>query len=394
MKQNRKVWITLIVVLILATAGLVAATPSASDLLTDALTNLENATDVQAIVEMEVETPEMSSSGSVAVWGQLDAGPNGEPAFRVEVLSSTFAEAPIGLTAVGDGTTFWVWHPEENIVLTDSYEALAQAAMEKMSEHEGEMPFNADDLPAHDDADHPETAEEAVAQLLEYVTAERDGMADIGSDRAHQIRLVPIPEQMPEEVRAIGGFVNVWVRADDRAPLGAEFVESAVGSARVTAVDLRLNEGIDPGVFTFSIPEDATVLTVADLQAMAEAKAAFDAAAMEDVDPDFAVLAPESVPGDAVLLEQVNVQGAVVQRYAMSDGRDFSITQSDKDVVAYGLLPDGYGEAVTVRGADGRFFQDDNGMRSLLTWQENGITFVIGGDLTTEEALAVAESLK
>ncbi len=393
MKQNRKIWVSLIVVLILATAGLVAATPSASDLLTDALTNLENATDVHAIVEMEAETPEMSGSGSVAVWGQLDAGPNGEPAFRVEVLSSTFAEAPIGLTAVGDGTTFWVWHPEKNIVLTDSYEALAQAAMEKMSEHEGDMPFNPDELPAHDDADHPETAEEAVAKLLEYVTAERDGMADIGGDRAYQIRLVPIPEQMPEEARAIGGFVNVWVRADDRAPLGAEFVESAVGSARVTAVDLQLNEGIDPGVFTFSIPDGATVLTVADLQAMAEAKAALDAAA-EEAEPDFAVLTPETVPGDAVLLEQVNVRGAVVQRYAMPDGREFSITQSDKDVVEFGLLPDGYGEAVTVRDVDGRFFQDDSGTRTLLTWQENGITFVIGGDLTTEEALAVAESLK
>jgi hypothetical protein len=47
-----------------------------------------------------------------------------------------------------------------------------------------------------------------------------------------------------------------------------------------------------------------------------------------------------------------------------------------------------------VRGVSGQLFTDDAGQRSLLTWSEGDVTFWIGGDLTAEEALAVAESLR
>ena len=47
-----------------------------------------------------------------------------------------------------------------------------------------------------------------------------------------------------------------------------------------------------------------------------------------------------------------------------------------------------------MRGVDGLLFNDEDGGRTLLTWTEGDMTFWIGGDLTGDEALAIAESLQ
>lgn len=394
MLRNRKLIVVLVIAVLLATAGFATAamTLSAQDLLVAGLTNVEAATDGHAVVEFEATTPEMSGSGSFEVWGRLEAGPNGEPAFRMEVLSSSMPEAPVGLTAVGDGTTLWVWEPVENVVFTGSYEEIAAAAMAKMAEHEGDYGNFEPPADMPDEAEMPETPEEAVAMLLEYVTADRDGMVEIGGEDAYQVRLIPIAEQMPEEMRAIGGLVNVWIRQDDKAPLGAEFTGSAVGSAAVRVTSLAINEGVDDGVFTFTIPEGADVITVDDLEAMAASAAAEAAAAMEAATAiEFEALVPTAVPDDAVLVDELNVRGAVVQRYNR-DGGSFTVAQGP--VGAANVLPEGDGTAVTVRGVEGMSYVDADGGRSLLTWGENGLAFWIGGDISPEEALAVAESLE
>jgi hypothetical protein len=51
-------------------------------------------------------------------------------------------------------------------------------------------------------------------------------------------------------------------------------------------------------------------------------------------------------------------------------------------------------ETVTVRGIEGRLFTNDTETRSLLAWNEDSISYLIGGDLTPEQALAIAESLQ
>lgn len=376
--QNKKLLIGSIVLLLLASLGLAAFAmqPTAEDLLVQAMETMQTVTDGHAVATFNVSTPDMSASGTVEMWGKLAVGPNGEPAFRAEVLDAT-ESAMVGTTAVTDGYNFWLWHPQENKVLVGNADEAAAYIAEQMAN----QPFEADPNFNHDEMDHPETPEEAVAKLLEYFTAERITDAQIGSSNAHGLRLIPIPEQMPDEVRAAGGFLKVYVRPEDGAPLSVEYAEGAMGSGSATATTLELNQGVDDSLFTFVIPEGAEVVRLADLKPQeltAEQTANLDA------------LSPTALPADATFVGATEIRGAVVQRYTRADG-GFTVAQGPATAVPE---RDQTGETVSVRGVDGTLYRDENGAQSLLTWTEGDVTYWIGGDLTPAEALALAESLQ
>ena len=390
--QNRKRTLGIVAALILLVGSTVAIAafmiPSARELLVLAMETTQTITDGHVIAEFEVDTPEQDGSGTLEAWGKLDVGPNGEPAFRVEVLAADEPEM-VGITAVSDGTQFWLWNPGENKVITGTF-AEMKARME--AEHaDGDFDPESFDPGQFDgdfnseDFEVPETPEEAVDKLLEYFTANRTGTEQVGSSRAYTIRLVPIPEQMPEEVRAAGGFLNVWIRANDTAPLGIEYAEGAIGSGKAVATTLELNDGVDNALFTFDIPAGAEVVNAAEMEFP-------DKTAVEPLPDDYEALVPTDLPDGAALDESLVIRGAAVQRYTMDDG-SFSVAQGPA-----GAAPNTFGEdaaeVVTVRGVDGRLFSDESGSRTLLTWVENDVTFWIGGDLTVAQALAVAESLQ
>lgn len=378
MGNNRK---TILAGILLAVVGLFVAVTmvraSADDMLYATARLLTEIQDGHAVVNFEVRTPEEQATGIVEVWGQQDVGPNGEPAFRIEVLESSKAEM-VGATAVSNGTEFWMWNPEKGTVYVGTYAEMKA----EMAERAGEYSH---DGPAGEPADMPETPEEAVDKLLEYFTAERNGSETIGDMRANKLRLIPIPEQMPEELRANGGLLHVWMRTDDSAPLGIEYTGGAVGSGKAIATQLELNQGIDPAVFTFTIPDGAEVVNLADLEPEA---LSLDAAAAQ---ADFTLLTPTEVPAGAQLANVLDVRGAMVQRYTLPDGGSFTVAQGP---VGAAEVPEAEGEAVTVRGLPGMLYAADDGTRALLTWQEGDVTFWIGGDLTAEAALNVANSLK
>lgn len=353
---------------------------NADDMLHQAARLLADATDGHAIVEVQIETPEKDTSGSVEVWGQRDFGPDGEPAFRLEVLESSKEEAA-GMIAVGDGTQIWIYKPDENIVYVGTREELEA----KMAEHEGEFEHDAYEHPEFNPEDRPETPEEAVDKLLEYFTAERNGSEDVAGTSANKLRLIPIPEAMPEEFRANGGLLNIWLRAGDNAPLSAEYTGGAVGYAKATTTLLELNQGIDPGTFTFEIPAGAEVKNLADLEP--PTLTAEEAAQIAD----FPVLSPAELPAAARLEGISEMRGAIVQRYRLPDGESFTIAQGAAGAAD---APSESGEPLTIRGVDGLLYSDDDGQRTLLTWSEGDVTFWVGGDLSADEALGVAESLQ
>lgn len=383
--------IALIIILVLASSALVAFAlqPSAADLLTQSMETLQTITDGHAIVEFEATTPEQSGSGTVEVWGQLDAGPNGEPAFRVEVLDVSL-EKGAGVTAVGDGLNFWLYQPDENKVLTGTYEEAAAMLMARYANAEaaGALPHEFDGDFGPEAVEHPKTPEEAVVRLLAYFTAERVGFTseDVAGVAAYHLRLIPIPEQMPDEARAAGGLINVWLAVESKAPLAAEYTGGNLGSGRVEATFLEFNQGVDGSVFTFDVPAGAEVMTLADLAALMEEKTA-----EMDTAVDFEALTPTDLPADARLVDTAAVRGTAVQRYSLPDGGSFTVAQGK---TGFDYAPDGQESAVTVRGVDGLLYSDDAGGRTLLTWREGEMTFWIGGDLTGEQALAIAESLQ
>jgi hypothetical protein len=353
---------------------------------------LADAQDGHAIVEVQIDTPQESANGKVEVWGRRDAGAQGEPAFRIEVLESSKAEA-IGMVAVGDGDQVWIWNPQKNTVYVGTRDELKA----RMAEHREEFDPADFDHPEFNKEEMPQSPEEAAAKLLEYFTAERNGsdvlIGEGGDETAvERLRLIPIPEQMPEEFRANGGLLNLLLRSSDSALMSAEYSGGAVGYAKATATLLELDIDVPPETFSFDIPQGAGVVNLADMEPPASLTIEEAAQAA-----DFAVLSPSDLPAGA-RLEGINeVRGAVVQRYRLPDGKRFTIAQGPASAAE---APGENGEPVTVRGVEGLIFVDDAGsgeaagQRSLLTWSEGEETVWIGGDLTKTEALAVAESLR
>ncbi len=376
--RNRKLLVGAIVLLLVASLGLAAFAlqPTAEDLLVQAMETMQTVTDGHTVATFTVDTPDMSASGTVEMWGKLAVGPNGEPAFRAEVLDATESDL-VGVTAVTDGYNFWLWQPQENKVLVGNADEAAAFIQEQMAGKE----FEVDPNITHDEADHPETPEEAVAKLLEYFTAERITDAQIGDTNAHGLRLIPIPEQMPDQVRAAGGYLKVYVRPEDGAPLSVAYAEGAMGSGSATATLLELNQGVDDGLFTFAIPDGAEIVHLADLQPQ-------ELTAVQTADLN--VLSPAVLPADATFVGATEIRGAVVQRYTRTDG-GFTVAQGPATAVPE---RDQTGETVTVRGVDGTLYSDDSGAQALLTWTDGDTSYWIGGNLTPAEALALAESLE
>jgi hypothetical protein len=186
---------------------------------------------------------------------------------------------------------------------------------------------------------------------------------------------------MPDEVRAAGGFLRVFVRPEDGAPLSVEYAEGMMGSGSATATLLEINQGLDDSLFTFTIPEGAEIVTLEDLKP--EELTAEQAAELN-------VLAPASLPEDANYVGTTNMRGAIVQRFERADG-SFTVSQGPANAVSE---RGDTGVAVTVRGVAGTLFTSETGDQALLTWSDGDITFWVGGNLTSDEALAIAESLE
>jgi hypothetical protein len=362
---------------------------NADDMLHQAAVLMAESEEGYAAGEMWLETPEKRVSGSFEVWGRRNAGPEGQPAFRLEMLKEDEDEPAI---AVSDGFQVWIWNPEKNTVYVGTHEELKAKKAELMEEFEpGDF-----ERPQYNEEDMPQTPEEAVDKLLEYFTADRINVSgeDVAGTAAEKLRLVPIPEQMPEEFRANGGLLYIWLRVSDNAPLAVEYADSAVGAGKVTMSQVLLASEenplpagvIDSETFTFEIPAEAEVVRLADLEPP-ESLTTEEASALVDFD----VLSPTELPAAARLAGINEVRGAIVQRYSLPDGKSFTVAQGAADAAD---TPDENGEIVAVRGGDGLLFSDEDGQRSLLTWSEGDVTFWVGGDLTPSEALALAESLK
>jgi len=384
--KKRTVIVIGIVVLVLATAGLVAATmiPSAEELLIASLERLESVSSGHAVVDLELQMPEQDVSATVEIWGELNIGPNGEPAARLLILESSEMEY-VGLTIVTDGSDFWLYSPVRNSVIVGQADELATLIAEKMAEHEGQWDQGGDFT--IDPADHPETPAEAVELILEYATVQRNGSSLIGDQETDLLRIVPIADKMPEEIRLAGGFINLWLRASDQLPVAAEYAESAFGHAKFEASQIQVGESIDPNIFSFEIPEGVEVIQATELLTRLESL-------NEMADPaDLDIMSLGQLPAGSEPAGTEQFGSTVVQRFALSGGRSFVIAQGasiplDAPVEATSS------QTVTVRGSAGMLHSNEDASRTMLVWQEDSLFIMVAGDLSPEQALAVAESLQ
>ena len=375
MNKNRNIWLIVgtVVLITAVVSAFVIMQPSARDIMVDTLETSKTIENGHAVVEINVDSPKEKVSATVEVWGRHEA--EGPGAFRLEVLNTDKAEA-VGAVIVSDGETVWAYSPAQGKVYTGTAEEAKAAMTEKQPLHEER---------GIEEFDHPETSEEAVDKLLEYFEASRTGIEKIADANAYAIELLPIPEQMPAEYTAIGGLLNVWIDQDRSVPLAAAYTGGSMGEVRVTALELDINQGVDESLFTFDIPVDAEVVRFADMKP--ESLSLDEATASAEFD----FLTPETLPEGATLVDVLDVRGAIVQRYTLTDGGAFSIAQGQADETP---KPSTEEQAVEVRGEAGSLFVSEDGERVLLTWSEGDVFFYVAGDISADQALAIAESLK
>jgi len=316
MNKKRNLWIFIGVVILAAAlvSGFILMQPSAQDILVQTLETAKTITDGHAIVAVDVDTIEKDASGTIEIWAvrgeNFGDGEHNHGSFRVEVLEANEEKAQ-GAVIVSDGETLWAYSPSENKVFVGTPEE-AQAMMAENEYMAGEF---GDFREGHEgEYDHPESAEEAVAKLLEYFNVSKSGSETLAGETANKLKLEPIPEQMPDEYIAVGGLLNLWVGQDSSMPLAVSYTGGSMGEFSATVLEFEVNAGVDEALFTFEIPAGAEVVTFADLEPQsltldeAGASAAFD------------FLTPAETPEGATLVDIQEVRGAIVQRYALPEG--------------------------------------------------------------------------
>ncbi len=375
MNKKRKIQLAAGGVILLAAlvSAFVIMQPSAKDILTQTLEISKTIENAHAILNISADSPEEKASATVEIWGRHEE--EGPGAFRLEVIETDKEEA-VGGVIVSDGETVWAYSPAKGKVFTGTAEE-AKAAMEEkqpMGEEFGKEEF-----------EHPENAEEAVEKLLEYFEAQRTGTETIADANAYQLELKPIPEQMPAEYTAVGGLLNLWIDQSRSVPLAVAYTGGSMGEIRITALELEINQGVDGALFSFEIPDGVEVVGFADMKP--ESLSLDEAAASAEFD----FLTPDTVPDGATLIEVFNVKGMIVQQYTLPEGGSFTVAQGQTDEAE---KPSTEEQVVEVRGVAGSLFVSEENDKVLLSWTEGEVSFYVGGNLTAEQALEIAESLK
>ena len=382
MNRKRNLWIAISAVILLPVliAGVSLLQPSAEDILVETLETVKTLTDVHAIVTIEADTIEKDSSGMLEVWARR--GDDGPGAFRIEVLESSDAKGQ-GVVIVSDGETLWAYAPAENKVLVGTAEEV-QAMLEEsdfVAREFGELAGE------HEYFERPQDANEAVARLLEYVTASVSGSESVASETAHLLELEPIPESMPSEFAAVGGSINLWIGQESSVLLAAAYTGGTMGEISITVLEYELNTGLADTIFQFDIPASAEIVKFEDLepQSLTLEEAGESA--------EFEFLTPAET--DATLVDIFDVRGILVQRYTLPEGGSFTIAQGvANDLSDEFSPPTGESQPVEVRGTTGQLMEAESGEQVLLTWTEGELFYSVAGDLSPEEALLIAESLQ
>jgi hypothetical protein len=87
----------------------------------------------------------------------------------------------------------------------------------------------------------------------------------------------------------------------------------------------------------------------------------------------------------------LDVRGTIVQRFTLSAGGSFTVAQGMSDETAQ---PPTEAQVIEVRGVEGTLYVSEDGDKVLLSWSEGDLFYYIAGDITTDKALTIAESLR
>ncbi len=334
--------------------------------------------DIRATVAFDFTSPEKSGSMLMETWlkktDQTDAQDRPINMMRIEVREASEAQLQ-DARFVSDGETFWVYHPDENRVLTGTREDLARQ-------------------PMTDAAGAARTFEDMLQRGLDAFDIEVLGEEQIAGQNTWKLRLTPASDTQQQLQLDRVVHVTMWVDEELALPLRIDVDASDMGQALFEVRSLDIDSGLSADLFTFTVPEGAEVVNVAELAAQMRPRSLSLEEAAAEV--NFVLLSPADLPLDATLVDvQVIGDRMVIQNYVGSQVT-FSIVQSSDDLGTERQPPVGSEvRTITVREQEATLITSgDDQPGSLLRWVEDDVRIIVAGTLSADDAVRVAEALQ
>lgn len=368
----------LISTLVVSACGQAQTTISAEEIMQRMEAARDAMQDIRATVAFDFTSPEKSGSMLMETWlkktDQTDEQDRPINMVRIEVREASEAQLQ-DARFVSDGETFWVYHPDENRVLTGTREDLAEQ-------------------PMTDAAGAARTFEDMLQRGLDAFDIEVLGEEQIAGQNTWKLRLTPASDTQQQLQLDRVVQVTMWVDEELALPLRIDVNASDMGQALFEVRSLDMDSGLSADLFTFTVPEGAEVVDVAELAAQMRPRSLSLEEAAAEV--DFVLLSPADLPLDATLVDvQVIGDKMVIQNYVGSQVT-FSIVQSSDEMGAERQPPIGSEvRTITVREQEATLITSgDDQPGSLLRWIEDDVRIIVAGTLSADDAVRVAEALQ
>jgi outer membrane lipoprotein-sorting protein len=313
--------------------------------------------DAHAVVAFDLHLEDLDALVVVEMW---ERAPNQFRAQVVEDDSGQFA----GLTSVTDGEQVWLYHPGENEVVAG-----------RVGEFGFEEPLSPHLI--------MEQMREVIDYVLDHSEVELDGEEEVAGSPAYRLVLEPRPDDDARLPLPLMGTTTLWVEKERWVLLKARLTGSPVGEGTMTVRSFVFNEGVASDRFRLQPPPGVTVRTVESLEPR---RLTLDEALL---DAPFGLLLPSFVPAGTTLIDVFETNGRYVLRY---DHGETAFTIVQQKAVAEQALPSVEGRPVTVRGVSGSLIVSGEG-DAILTWIEDGVSVTIGGRISEDDIMRVADSL-
>jgi outer membrane lipoprotein-sorting protein len=328
--------------------------PTADQIVRRVADQAKATTSVHATVSVATDDGKIGGPIVAEVWSE-------EPGRgRAEVRQSPLTELN-GMVAVSDGETGAFYNKAKNQVIVASkgdFDAMKPANVPRQA-----LDFN-----------------RAIDELFKNADVKLLGNETIDGVATYKLEATPKPGT--EAAQHGAGKATVWIDQSRNIPLKA-VISAKDGVFTISAKNVELNPKLDPALWKFTIPAGAEVIKAADLKP--QPLTVDQARSLSSIK----VLIPETLPAGWARASIERVSQSVVQKY--ENGKLGFIVWAGPEAQA--PRPAGRdAEKVTVRGIEGSLRSAD-GQTSLL-WRENGVAYVIAGDLSREDALKLAATLK
>ena len=389
--MSKRLLATLMLLMSMVLAACAKEEITAENIVTKMQEAQRNTADMHAVARLDYTSRDESGFITAEYWmrktGAKDEAGNDIQAVRVKVLDSSEADA-VGVEAVFNGDSGWMYSPKEN-----------KAYVGSKADMEGMKPEESNGGPASQ-TEMLMQLQGFVQQGLDAVNIEIQGEEQVAGANAYKLKITPKPEaqqqlQLPIELLV---DITLWVDSTRWMPVKLIVDAKDMGKVEIAAQTLEVNAGVDAAQFDAAPPAGATIVKIADMVKEHEKESGASATTLDDAraQAGFTLLtAGESNAGAALVdvqMIKLPQSTAVVQSFS-GPGVEWSLVQSQGDFDPSKRDNVG-GTAVDVRGVKGTLIEGKGNVGTLLTWEEDGVSFVVAGNISAEDAQKIAADLK